>query len=257
MKPFNHSSKYRRQVALPWLAREGQARLKNSSILIVGCGGIGCAASAYLARAGVGRLRIVDDATVDLEDLHRQILFDISSAREGKLKVEVASHELKRANPEVAVEPFPERFGPENALRLVEGIDIILDCSDNLETRLFINELAVKIGLSWIHGACIATTGLVIGFPRECEVCYRCLLDSLPKIVPDPHKTGILGPVAGVVGCIEAAEAIKLLVCRVEFRQQLLLFDVLEDTISAIEVSPKGDCVVCKRRNFNLLGDLG
>ncbi|MFH1313137.1 MAG: HesA/MoeB/ThiF family protein [Candidatus Eisenbacteria bacterium] len=239
--------RYARHTALPWFGDRGQATLRASTVLVVGCGGTGCACSSFLARAGTGKIRIVDPDVVSATDLHRQVLFIEKDADGRRPKAEVAAERLNQANSEVVIEPVIERFSPENAESLVADADLVMDCSDNFETRVLLNEVCTRLSTAWVHGACVGTAGIIVPFPLDRIACYRCIVDHIPKrpAVPTCEEAGILGPLAGAVGCVEAAEGIKMLVNPQVFRQRLIYIDITSNTYEAIEVRKRSDCPVC------------
>jgi len=249
--------RYLRQSVLPWIGQGGQDKLRKSAVLVVGCGGTGCACSSFLARAGIGHLRIVDQDVVGLTDLHRQVLFDQVHAMGLHFKVRVAARRLAEANPEIEIEPLVQEFNPGTAESLIGQMDVIADCSDNFETRLLLNEVADKHSKPWIHGACLGEVGIVIPFPQPEIACYRCLMDHIPnsKSVPGSEEVGILGPVAGMVGCLEAVEAIKMLVVPDRSVQKIILLDTLSCRFQTLDVKRKIDCPVCVQGSYELLNN--
>jgi molybdopterin/thiamine biosynthesis adenylyltransferase len=203
--------------------------------------------ASFLARAGVGRIRIVDPDVVDTTDLHRQVLFTEKDVETGRPKAQAAAERLNQANRDVEIEPVVGEFDPETAESLVAGANLILDCSDNFETRMLLNEVCTKLSKAWIHGACAGTAGIVVPFPVGRIACYRCIVDHIPErtTAPTCEEAGILGPLAGAVGCIEAAEGITMLVRPRASRQCLIYIEVLSHTYEAIEVKARSDCPVC------------
>jgi adenylyltransferase/sulfurtransferase len=239
--------RYVRHTVMPWFGDNGQATLRGSTVLIVGCGGTGCTCSSFLARAGIGKIRIVDPDVVGMTDLHRQLLFTEKDVDDERPKVEVVAERLNQANSEVALEPVMETYKPENAESLAAGVDLIMDCSDNFETRMLLNEVCTRLSKPWVHGACVGTAGIIIPFPLCRTACYRCIVDHIPKpaAVPTCEGAGILGPLAGAVGCIEAAEGIKVLVNPEGSRQRLIYIDATSGEYETIEVRKRDDCPVC------------
>jgi adenylyltransferase/sulfurtransferase len=247
--------RYVRHTVLPWFGDKGQAALRASTVLVVGCGGTGCTCSSFLARAGIGKIRIVDPDVVSATDLHRQLLFTEKDVAETRPKAEVAAEQLNQGNSEVEIEPVVETFKPENAGSLVAGVDLIMDCSDNFETRMLINEVCTKLSKVWVQGACVGTAGIIIPFPLDRIACYRCIVDHIPEraAVPTCEEAGILGPLAGAVGCLEAAQGIRMLVDPEASRQRLIYIDVTSDTYETIEVRKRSDCPVCESGVYEFL----
>jgi adenylyltransferase/sulfurtransferase len=212
----------------------------------VGCGGTGSSCASFLARAGLGDLFIVDPDTIGLTDLHRQILYTESDVGHPSIKANTAKDALCRANHEPRIEALPVLFSHENAGSLVKKANLVVDCSDNFETRMLINDACLKFSVPWVHGACTGTAGLVIPFPQTAGACYRCVVDRIPGGSDSSgDKRGILGPLAGVVGCLEAAEALKLLVMPHGVRSKVIYFDSLSYTYETISVRRKKNCRAC------------
>ncbi len=249
--------RYRRQLGVPWIGTKGQQALKRSSAVIIGCGGLGCACSTFLARAGIGRIRLIDCDIICLSDVHRQIHYDESHAQGLHLKVSVAAQRLRDANSETRVEAFAYEFNPQNSYHLVEDFDLIIDCSDNFATRFLINEVALKHGIPWVHGACSSTSGLVVSFKDGSAACYRCIMAGVSHhLVTSSNSPPILGPVAGAVGCIEAIEAMRLLIDPKLTKQRMIHFDATRYLWETIEVRKRADCPTCAKGQFEILDGL-
>jgi molybdopterin/thiamine biosynthesis adenylyltransferase len=247
--------RYARHLVLPWFGKVGQEKLRAASVLVVGCGGTGCACTAFLARAGIGRIRIVDPDVVSLTDLHRQILFDETDASGARPKAHVAAERLGRGS-ESNIEAVVTMLNRKTARTLTAGVDLVVDCTDNFEARMLINDVSIKHELPWVHGACVSTMGLVIPFPGAGGACYRCVVDHIPspKSAPRCDEIGILGPVAGLVGSIEAAEAIRMLVIPEDVEQRIIYIDTISYTYETIAVTRKVGCPACGSRNLEFLG---
>ncbi|NOR90219.1 MAG: molybdopterin-synthase adenylyltransferase MoeB, partial [Anaerolineales bacterium] len=203
--------RYSRQLLLPEIGLQGQERLKASSILIVGAGGLGSPVSMYLAAAGVGKIGLVDHDVVELTNLQRQIIHGTS--RIGERKVLSARDRLSDINPEVEVVVFDEPFTSENAEQISKSFDLILDASDNFPTRYLINDLCVLTGKANVSGSVSRFDGQVSVFWAEKGPCYRCLFPDPPPVglVPSCAEGGVLGLLPGTIGTLQATEAIKLL----------------------------------------------
>jgi len=246
--------RYARHVTLPWFGAEGAKKLQKSSVLVIGCGGTGCACSSFLVRAGLGTILLIDRDVVSLTDLHRQTLYEEADLDRLSMKVNSAMGALSRANHETEIEAIPAEFGPENAGALAERVDLVVDCSDNFETRMLINDACLRYSTPWVHGACTGTSGIVIPFPRGGKACYRCVVGHIPGgATPPGAAPGILGPVAGVTGALEAAEAIKMLVAPREVRPRIIYFDSLSYTYETIEVRRKENCPACVGGRYDFL----
>jgi adenylyltransferase/sulfurtransferase len=208
-----------------------------------------------LARAGVGSLTLIDRDIVDRSDLHRQILYDRIDVAEARPKAHAAAARLARAAPGVKIRPVATELTSGNADSLVSDVDLVVDCTDNFEARMLINDLCLKNAKAWVHAACISSMGIVVPFPVSAPACYRCIVDRIPKARSPQscRELGILGPLAGMVGCLEAAEAVKMLIDTDLVRQQLIYIDALAYTYETIEVKGRRDCPACKLGVYDYL----
>jgi adenylyltransferase/sulfurtransferase len=206
-------ARYARQMRFAPLGDEGQRRLGQAGALLCGCGALGSAIADFLVRAGVGRLRIVDRDFVELTNLQRQSLFDEADAAAGTPKAVAAAQKLRAVNSTVSIEPIVADIGPENIGRLCGGVDVILDGTDNFETRFLINDLAVSRGLPWVYGGCVGAEGQSMTILPGETPCLGCLMPECPApgSVPTCETAGILSPIVGLIASIEAAEALKIL----------------------------------------------
>jgi molybdopterin/thiamine biosynthesis adenylyltransferase/rhodanese-related sulfurtransferase len=230
-------NRYSRQIALPEFGEEGQRKLCDSSVLIVGAGGLGSPASLYLAAAGVGRLGLVDFDRVDITNLHRQILYGTSDV--GKPKLESATNRLRDANPEIVIEAHAARLTSENALEILAKYDVVIDGTDNFATRYLVNDACVLLGKPNVYGSVFRFDGQVSVFATKDGPCYRCLYPDPPPphLVPSCAEGGVLGVLPGVIGTLQATEAIKLITGIGEtLAGRLLLFDALRMTFRTMRV---------------------
>lgn len=204
-----HYERYKTQIALKGLGENGQEKLSLAKILVVGAGGLGCPALQYIAGAGVGRIGIIDDDIVSLCNLHRQILFDVDDI--GKYKVDAAERQLKELNPEIIYDTYKIRLDNNNALEIIEGYDIIIDGSDNLASKYLINDACVLLKKPFVYGGIFGYEGQVALFNvNNNSANYRDLFPQLPKEDSlDCSQQGVLGMLSGIIGCMQAAEAIK------------------------------------------------
>lgn len=201
--------RYARQTVLPELGEEGQRRLAAASVLCIGAGGLGSPALLYLAAAGIGRIGLVDDDTVDISNLQRQVLFTESD--QGISKVAVAKAALAARNTECHIEAYPERFTAENAARLLRDYDVIIDGTDNFSSKFLINDACVKYGKPLVYGSILGFTAQVSVFWAEDGPCYRCLYPKPPSgHIPNCAEAGVIGAMAGIAGTVQALEAIKM-----------------------------------------------
>jgi adenylyltransferase/sulfurtransferase len=249
--------RYSRQILFAGLGEEGQQRLMASSTVLVGCGAIGTAVANLLVRAGVGRLRIIDRDFVEPLNLQRQTLFDEADAQEALPKAVAAERKLRAVNSTVAVEGVVSDLIAQNAEELLSGFDLILDGTDNFETRFLVNDTAVKLGIPWIYAAAVASYGLTMTILPGESPCLACLLESgsSEKLEETCDTVGVLGAIVSLIASLEASEAVKLLACRREaLHGRLLSSDVWTGRFQAVRVARNPQCRACVRREFSWLG---
>lgn len=241
--------RYARHVSLPEVGRDGQLRLKGSRVLIVGTGGLGSPISMYLAAAGVGSIGLVDFDVVDESNLQRQIVH--GSGAVGMPKVESARNRLRDLNRFVAIETHADRLTAENAADLLNGYDVAVDGTDNYASRYALNDACFRAGIPYVYGSIGAFHGQVSVFNHERGPCYRCVFPAPPppELVSELHP-GVLGVVPGVVGALEAAEVMKLLLgIGAPLSGRLLRFDALEMTFREVRVGRHDACPLCSERH--------
>jgi molybdopterin/thiamine biosynthesis adenylyltransferase/rhodanese-related sulfurtransferase len=241
--------RYSRQVILPELGLIGQTKLKNSSVLVIGAGGLGSPVLLYLAAAGVGRIGIVDDDRVDVTNLQRQILYGGDVV--GQSKATLATARLQQLNEHIQIEKHERRFSAQNALALVKAYDLIIDGSDNFATRYVVNDACVLAGKPNVHGAIYRFEGQVSVFSCAGGPCYRCLFPDPPPAdaIPNCAEGGVLGVVAGTIGLFQATEALKLLLGRgSSLIGKLLIYDAMNLRIETLTVKKNPQCPICGER---------
>ena len=238
--------RYSRHLIMPEVGMEGQKRLKSASVLLVGAGGLGSPAAMYLAAAGVGRIGIVDFDVVDFTNLQRQILY--STPEVGLPKLECAHKRLEALNPNVKIELHETKLSSENALDILKNYDVIVDGTDNFPTRYLVNDACVILGKPNVYGSIFRFDGQASVFCAEGGPCYRCLFPEPPPpgMVPSCAEGGVLGILPGIVGTIQAAEAIKLILGRGKpLIGRLLIIDVLGMRIRELSIQKDPNCPVC------------
>ena len=248
--------RYSRHILLPQVGEEGQRALKRARVLLVGAGGLGSPAALYLAAAGVGTIGLVDFDTVDLSNLQRQILH--GSGGLGGSKLDSARERLHDINPEVHLEPYATRLSSANALEIARGYDLIIDGTDNFPTRYLINDTSVLLGIPNVHGSVFRFEGQASVFGAADGPCYRCLFREPPPphLVPSCAEGGVLGVVPGLVGTIQATEAVKLILGLGDtLVGRLLLIDVLAMSFRTIAVRKDPECPACGTREITELID--
>jgi adenylyltransferase/sulfurtransferase len=253
--------RYSRQILFSEIGEAGQTRLLESSAVMVGCGALGTALANLLVRAGVGRLRIVDRDFVEPSNLQRQTLFEESDALEALPKAVAAERRLRAINSGVVVEGIVADLSPKNAEELLSGFPLILDGTDNFETRFLLNDVSIHLDVPWIYAAVVASYGVTLTVRPGETACLSCALESesadrSPKAgTEDTCDTiGVLGAAAGVIASIEAAEAIKLLTGKSELAGgRLNSFDVWTGKFQSVRVARNADCRACVRHDFRYL----
>lgn len=250
------NEKYSRQILFTGIGREGQERLLASSAVIVGCGAIGAAAANLLVRAGVGRVRILDRDFVETSNLQRQILFDEADARDALPKAVAAERKLRALNSDIQIEGVVADLNPLNVREHLSGFPVILDGTDNFETRFLINEFAVESTTPWIYAAAVASYGLTMSIRPRQTACLACLLDSHGHagLEETCDTIGVLGPIVNLIASLEATEALKLLSGNGNlFHGRLLSCDVWNGRFQSVEPERNPECRVCGLGEFPYL----
>ena len=250
---LSFEDRYSRQILFRGIGSEGQAHLSKSTVAIVGCGATGSALASLLARAGVGHLRIIDRDYVEASNLQRQVLFDETDAAESLPKAVAAARKIKAFNSEITVDGVVADVAPGNIEDLCEGAQLILDGTDNFETRYLINDFAVSKNLPWIYTAAVGSYCVTLNVLPGETACLACLFPDSPKgVVETCDTSGILNSAVNAVASISATEAIKLLIgAKDKLRRTLLSFDVWEKDRAEIRADqPRTDCRACQQRDF-------
>lgn len=238
--------RYSRQIILKEVGGKGQKKLKNSKVLVVGAGGLGSPAALYLAAAGVGKIGLIDCDKVDVSNLHRQILHFTGDV--GKPKIESAKEKLLKINPEIEVVTYLEEFSAKNAFKVLEGWDFVVDGSDNFPTKFLLNDACVIKNVPFSHAGVLRFVGMTTTIIPNNGPCYRCLTPEAPPrgMIPTCQEAGVLGVVPGVVGSIQASEALKFLLGVGELLNgRVLFFDALEMSFEEFELVRKPNCPSC------------
>src|SRR6184192_273901 len=239
-------SRYARHLILPQIGEEGQEKLKRSSVLIIGAGGLGSPVALYLAAAGVGRIGLVDFDQVDATNLHRQILYGTSDV--GTAKLEAARARLHDLNPEIRIETHDAMLSSSNALDILRPYDVIVDGTDNFPTRYLVNDACVLLRKPNVYGSIFRFEGQASVFDARVGPCYRCLYPDPPPpgLVPSCAEGGVLGVIPGIIGSIQAMETIKLILGAGEpLIGRLVLFDALKLQFRELKLRKDPDCPVC------------
>ncbi len=240
--------RYSRQIMLPRFDVAGQLVLKNAHVLIVGVGGLGSPAALYLAAAGVGQLTLLDYDEVDLSNLQRQIVH--GTANIGHTKVASAADTLRDINPHVRVQARAEKLDPESLKKMLKSVDLVLDCTDNFSTRFGVNRACVETGTPLVSGAAIRMEGQIACFDarRPDSPCYQCLYPDLADEALSCSEAGVMSPLVGVIGSMQALEAIKMLSQLGEpLVGRLLVFDALNAEWRSLRLKRDAQCPTCAR----------
>jgi molybdopterin/thiamine biosynthesis adenylyltransferase/rhodanese-related sulfurtransferase len=240
--------RYSRHLLLPEVGMDGQQKLLDAKVLLLGAGGLGSPAALYLAAAGVGTLGIVDNDEVDLSNLQRQVIH--SSERIGVHKVDSAEQTINALNPDVKVEKYPVRLGAENIVEIISGYDVIVDGLDNFPTRYLLNDASVRLRIPVVSAAILGFEGQLSVFKPYDGPCYRCLFPVPPpaELAPSCGANGVLGVLPGTMGLLQATEVIKLILDEGNpLIGRLLMYDALAATTTEVKVRRDPDCPICSR----------
>jgi molybdopterin/thiamine biosynthesis adenylyltransferase len=250
---MSYIDRFERHIDIPEIGLRGQDKLTRSSALIVGAGGLGCPASLYLAAAGIGVIGLVDEDTVSLSNLQRQILYGEDDV--GKKKTETAERQLGRISSACNVRSYAYNLNPENASAITAPYDIVLDCTDNFETRFLINRICHLLGKKLISASLYHHDGQISvfkSFEGAPHPCYECLYaNTIDKgLVPNCRQSGVVGPVAGILGAMQASAAInELLGIGESLSGWMFMFNALNFETEKVKISRKKNCPCCSREN--------
>jgi len=248
-------SRYSRQILFSEIGEDGQEMIQKASVLIIGCGALGTMSANHMARAGIGRIKIADRDYVELDNLQRQIMFDEDDARDRLPKVFAAEKKLKKINSEIRIEPLFQDVNPSNIEPLVCTVDLVLDATDNIETRFLINDACIKNGVPWIYGGVIGSSGMTMNIIPGKSACFRCFNENPPPpgIMPTCDTVGVLNGVPGIIASIQVTEALKILTGRQKASNVLLHIDLWESMFSQLKITQNPDCPTCGLGRFDFL----
>jgi molybdopterin/thiamine biosynthesis adenylyltransferase len=245
--------RFSRQTRFAPFGPAGQANLSSATAVIVGCGALGTVQASLLARAGTGTIRLIDRDYVEESNLQRQLLYTEADARQGLPKAEAARQHLLEANSEVRIEAHVSDLNPENADDLLSGAGVILDGTDNFETRLLINDYSVREGIPWIYGAAVGSYGIAMPVLPGDSACFRCIYPEPPAgVQPTCETAGVLGPVTSLIGSLQTMEAIKILSGRIDnVRRKIFTADLWQGPIREAGMPARDPaCPCCGLRDF-------
>ena len=251
--PRPSDDRYGRQVLLPEVGTEGQERLARGSALVIGVGALGTVVASALVRAGVGHVRLVDRDLVELSNLQRQVLFDESDV--GSPKAVAALERLQAVNHDVVVDGVVKDVGPTTVEDLLDGMDVVIDGTDNLESRFLLNDACVKHGVPWVYGGAVSTLGMSLTIVPGDTPCLRCCLPSLPPpgSLDTCDRVGVLNTLPLVIGALETSEALKLLLGREDIDRDLVVYDAWRRELRRVEVARDPLCGCCGEGRFEFL----
>ncbi len=251
--------RYEKQINYEKIGQKGQELLQKSRVLIVGCGALGTVVANNLVRMGIGHIRFVDRDFVELTNLHRQILFDEEDVSKNMPKAKAAEQKLRKINSEVTIEGIVKEVNSRTIEGFIEGMDLIIDCTDNFKTRFLINDAAFKNNLPWIYGGALGTSGMIKVFiPEEKTGCLQCMIPKPPDsgALPTCDTAGVINTLTAVVGALESNEALKyLLGTKEEVEKDLVFMDLWDNTFKKIPQGKKEDCPCCAKETYTYLED--
>jgi adenylyltransferase/sulfurtransferase len=256
-EPQPTTDRYSRQILFSGIGREGQSRLAQSRILIIGCGALGTAQAESFARAGVGTLRIVDRDFIEFSNLQRQTMFTENDAAERLPKVVAAANHLREINSEIVVEPEIADVNYSNVERLIRNCDLLIDGTDNFATRYLINDACVKHRVNWIYGAAVGSYGVTMTIRPGQTPCLRCIFPEAPPTASAPtcDTAGVIMPIINIIAAIQVTEALKMLTGQIDtLHHSLMQFDVWRNESRNISVGqPLATCMTCGAHKFESL----
>ncbi|MFQ6106338.1 MAG: ThiF family adenylyltransferase [Thermoplasmata archaeon] len=244
--------RYARQLVLPQVGEDGQRKMSDSRIAVVGIGALGSLSSILLARAGVGHLTVIDRDVVELDNLQRQVLFDERDI--GEAKAIVARRKLKEINSTIAVESIPSDLMPKNVHEILGDVDVVVDGLDNMGTRFIVNDYCIKNRIPFVYGGAVATYGMTMTIIPGKTACFECLFPSLPPAgsVATCETEGILNTVPATISSVQAAEALRLVLDE-DIGGKLLTYDAWSQEFNQMDISRNDECPSCRRREFRFL----
>ncbi|MDW7738531.1 MAG: ThiF family adenylyltransferase [Bacillota bacterium] len=248
------NKRYAKQILFRPISKKGQTAIAASKVTIIGLGALGTVSSNQLCRAGVGHLKLVDRDFVEYSNLQRQILFDEKDASKVLPKAIAAAEKLSAANSEIVIEPLVADLSPGNAEKIIAESSLVVDGTDNLETRLLINDVCVKNNIPWIYGAVLGSVGMTMSIVPDNTPCLRCHIEHLPTpgSIPSCDTEGVLSMATGTVASIQSAEALRLLV-GLEPTQGMLYIDIWDRDFETIHVEKRKECPTCGKKVFDFL----
>lgn len=237
------SERYARQMIFKGIGEEGQHRLSQAKVAIIGMGALGTVLANNLVRAGVGHIRLVDRDYVELSNLQRQTIYSEADAQERLPKAVAATQYLKKVNSEIVLEPIIKDVNPLNVENIIAGCHLVLDGTDNLETRFLLNDASLKNNIPWIYGGALGSHGMTMNIIPGETACLRCFLRGLGQRTQETcATTGVLNMLTGIIACYESAEALKILIGSPQVRKNILYLDIWNNEFMEIDIEPQEEC---------------
>lgn len=248
-------ARYLRQIIFPGIGEAGQAKLLAARVLVAGCGATGSVIASTLARAGVGFLRIADRDFVEMSNLQRQLLYDEADVTAHTPKAAAAAARLRAINSSIQILPHVVDVHADNIEELIADVDLVLDGTDNFETRYLINDACVKLGKPWIYGGAVSSYGASMTILPGESACFRCVFPHAPPpgTLPTCDTAGVIGPIVNLIGSFVSSEALKFITGSGERNRGLFNADVWENTFELFEIARRADCACCGKRQFGFL----
>jgi len=240
--------RYSRQVLVAGIGKSGQEKLLRSKVLVIGCGALGTVIANNLVRAGIGYMRVVDRDYVELDNLQRQMLFDEADVEKGMPKAVAAVDKLRKINSSVKIEAEVKDVNQKNIEELIKDVDVVLDATDNIETRLLINDTCFKHNTPWIYGAAISSYGMTMNIIPKVTACFRCIVPSppAPGLLDTCDTVGVLNAITSLIASLQSNEALKILLGDKDSNQELLVIDLTNNSFDKIVVKKRDDCPLCR-----------
>jgi len=244
--------RYSRHILLKEIGEKGQVKLSKSSVVIIGCGALGTAIANILVRAGVGEIQIVDRDIIEMSNIQRQSLFDEKDV--GLPKAWVAAKKLRKVNQKIKIKSVIEDLNNSNIEGVIESADLVIDGTDNMETRFLINDVCIKHKIPWIYGSAIGTYGMSMNILPDSTPCFRCIFPKLPDAgaLPTCDTAGVLNTIPSIIGSIESTEALKILLGK-NINSNLLIYDVWAHDFQSVKIKKNSKCECCVKHNFEFL----
>lgn len=249
------SERYSRQIIMNEIGEAGQELLQKSRAAIIGMGALGTVIANNLARAGVGYLRLIDRDYVDLSNLQRQLLFSESDIKDNLPKAVAAARHLEQINSEIIIEPVVNDVNNRNIEQFLENIDLVLDGTDNFETRFLINDACIKKNTPWIYGSALGGYGMTMNIIPGITACFRCLIRTFPSPgnLPTCSTVGVLNMIIGIIGCYQSGEALKILIKSPSVNRKFLVIDLWRNMTDYLDIPQDKKCLTCVRHEYEFL----